>query len=250
MDFAGLGDSLGSTGKEHLLTPMFEQDRLPDIRGALDALERLGYRRFALQGLCAGAYHSFHSALSDPRVNALLLVNIPLFSLPGQVVLNYLTYRGSTLAHYVRRFFSLGGLKRLLAGKVDLANIVRGQITQAQLRATAKVQDVASKVGMANKGTIAHRAMAELAARSVRTMFLFSAGQGEIDAFAQEFGRNGEGLAPYPGSEMHVIESMDHDMSLAPGREIGHALMVKFVIEPEVPPDVADRAHPSDAALA
>ena len=111
------------------------------------------------------------------------------------MVLNYLTYRGSTLAHYVGRLFSFTGLKRLMSGKVDLANIVRGQITQAQLRASAKVQDVASKVGMADKRSVAHRAMAELSARAVRTMFLFSAGQGEIDAFAQEFGANGRGAA-------------------------------------------------------
>jgi pimeloyl-ACP methyl ester carboxylesterase len=249
MDFAGLGDSLGSTGKEHLLTPMFEQDRLPDLKGALDALERLGYRRFTLQGLCAGAYHSFHGALSDPRVNALLLVNIPLFSLPGQVVLNYLTYRGSTLAHYINRLFSLNGLKRLLSGKVDLANILRGQITQVQLRATAKVQDVASKVGMADRRSIAHRAMAELSARSVRTLFLFSAGQGEIDAFAQEFGTHGEGLQSYPGAEMHVIEHMDHDMSLASGRKIGQALMVDFVAPRTGRAGIADNAPPPSAAL-
>ena len=96
MDFAGLGDSLGPTGRDHLLTPMFESDRLPDIKGAIDALERFGYRRFAAQGLCAGAYHSLQAALSEPRLSALLLVNIPLFTLPGQVVMNYLTYRGST----------------------------------------------------------------------------------------------------------------------------------------------------------
>jgi pimeloyl-ACP methyl ester carboxylesterase len=250
MDFAGLGDSLGSVGREHLLTPMFEQDRLPDIKGALDALERLGYRRFALQGLCAGAYHSFTAGLSDPRVNALLLVNIPLFTLPGQEVMNYLTYRGSTLAHYVRRLFSLSGLMRLITGRVRLGNIVRTQITQAQVRAQAKVQDVASKVGMADRRSIANRAMAELSARSVRTLFLFSEGQGEIDAFAQEFGAQGEGLKSYPGSEMHIIEHMDHDMTQQPGRSVGQALMVNFVAPRSEPVPVVDHVPPAAAARA
>ena len=229
MDFAGLGDSLGPTGRDHLLTPMFESDRLPDIRGAIDALERLGYRRFAAQGLCAGAYHSLQAALSEPRLSALLLVNIPLFTLPGQVVMNYLTYRGSTLAHYIERLFSIDGLKKLVSGRVDLANILRGQIAQAKVRTAAKVQDVASRVGMADRRTPAHRMMAELSARGVRTLFLFSEGQSEIDAFAQEFGGRGEGLASYPGAEMQVIQHMDHDMSHAPGRKIGHGLMVDFV---------------------
>ena len=59
-----------------------------------------------------------------------MLVNIPLFTLPGQVVMNYLTYRGSTLAHYVERMFSIDGLKRLIGGKVDLMNIIRGQLAR------------------------------------------------------------------------------------------------------------------------
>jgi len=250
MDFAGLGDSLGPIGKEHLMTPMFEQDRLPDIKGAMDALERLGYRRFALQGLCAGAYHSFHGARSDPRVTALMLVNIPLFSLPGQVVINYLTYRGSTPAHYINRLFSLNGLKRLLTGKVDIVNLLRGQITRVQLRASAKVQDVASKVGMADKRTPVQRMLGDLSARGVRTLFLFAAGQGEIDAFAQEFGAHDEALAAYPGTERHIIEHMDHDMSHASGRAIGQALMVRFVAPRTEPASVAGQPHPSDAALA
>jgi hypothetical protein len=233
MDFAGLGDSLGPTGRDHLLTPMFESDRLPEIRGAIDALERLGYRRFAAQGLCAGAYHSLQAALSEPRLSALLLVNIPLFTLPGQVVMNYLTYRGSTLAHYIERLFSIDGLKKLIGGRVDIVNILRGQIAQAKVRTAAKVQDVASKVGMADKRTPAHRMMAELSARGVRTLFLFSEGQSEIDAFAQEFGSHGEGLASYPGMEMRVIQHMDHDMSHAPGRQVGQRLMVDFVASRE-----------------
>jgi pimeloyl-ACP methyl ester carboxylesterase len=250
MDFAGLGDSLGAIGKEDELTEMFKQDRTPDIKGAIEALERLGYRRFVLQGLCAGAFHSFHAALADPRISALLLVNIPLFSLPGQEVMDFLAYRDSKLSHYVSRLFSLSGLKRLVSGKVKLGNIVRSQITQAQIAASAKVQGVASKVGMAQKGTVAHRTMAELSARGVRTLFLFSTGQSEIDAFAREFGNDGAGLQSYPGAEMHVIEHMDHDMSQAPGRAVGQALMISFLAPQTPPATVVEDLHPPHAAAA
>ncbi|MBS0539470.1 MAG: alpha/beta hydrolase [Proteobacteria bacterium] len=228
MDFAGLGDSLGPIGKEDLLTPMFEADRVPDIRGALDALERLGYRRFALQGLCAGAYHSLQGGLNDPRVSTLLLVNIPLFSLPGEVM-EFLTHRTNSFVHYFNRLTSLDGLKRLFTGKVNVLRILRGQVDQVRMHASETVQGIATKVGGADRRTPARRAMADLSARGVRTLFLFSAGQGEIDAFAREFGPAGEGLAGYPGAVMHVIENMDHDMSQAPGRAVGQALMVNFM---------------------
>jgi pimeloyl-ACP methyl ester carboxylesterase len=253
IDFAGLGDSLGPMGREHELTPMFESDRFPDIKGAIDALERLGYRRFAAQGLCAGAYHSWHGALADPRVTALILVNIPLFTLPGQVVMDYLTRRGSTLKHYLGRLFSIQGVLKLLTGRVNVLNILRSQVTEAKMRTAAKVQDVAAKVGMADRRTTVQRMMGDLTARGVRTLFLFSEGQSEIDAFAHEFGQKGEGLANFPGAEVHVIDHMDHDMSHAPGRKAGQALMVKFVAPQRPPTAFADQTqptHPSGAALA
>ncbi len=231
MDFAGLGDSLGPIGKEDFLTPMFEQDRLPDIKGAIDALERLGYRRFALQGLCAGAYHSLQGGLHDARVSTLLLVNIPLFSLPGEVM-EYLTQRGQSFAHYIGRLLSFDGWRKLLTGRVNVLRILRGQVTQVRVRTSETMHELAGKVGVADRRTPARRAMADLATRGVRTLFLFSAGQGEIDAFAREFGSTGQGLAAYPGAEMHVIDNMDHDMSQAPGRTVGQALMVKFMATP------------------
>ena len=41
----------------------------------------MGYRRFAVNGLCSGAYHAFHAALADQRISALLPINLPLFTL-------------------------------------------------------------------------------------------------------------------------------------------------------------------------
>ena len=63
-----------------------------------------------------------------------------------------------------------------------------------------------------------------LVARSVRTMFLFLGGPGEIDAFAQELGRRRR--SPIP-AEMHAIESDRPRHSQAPGRSIRYALMAE-----------------------
>jgi hypothetical protein len=187
------------------------------------------------------------------RISALILVNIPLFVLPGQVVMDYLTRRGSTLSHYFKRLFSVAGLKKLLGGRVNVLNIVRSQVTEAKMRTSAKVQDVAARVGMADRRTAVQRMLGDLTARGVRTLFLFSEGQSEIDAFAHEFGDKGEGLAAFPGAEVHVIDHMDHDMSHAPGRKVGQALMVKFVAQQRAPGGLADQTtstHPTGAALA
>jgi alpha-beta hydrolase superfamily lysophospholipase len=82
IDFAGLGDSLNpasaGTGET---THTFAVDRTADLAAAADAMQRFGYRRFALNGLCSGAYHAYQGALADDRVVALLLVNLPWFKL-------------------------------------------------------------------------------------------------------------------------------------------------------------------------
>ena len=82
MDFAGLGDSSNPDGSGgETVTRIFETDRSPDLGAAMDMLEELGYRHFALNGLCSGAFHAFTGALADPRVGILLAINLPWFRL-------------------------------------------------------------------------------------------------------------------------------------------------------------------------
>jgi pimeloyl-ACP methyl ester carboxylesterase len=81
IDFAGLGDSTNPAGDAEDVTHAFDIDRTPDFRAAVDLLEQMGYRRFAVNGLCSGAYHAFHAALADQRISALLSINLPLFTL-------------------------------------------------------------------------------------------------------------------------------------------------------------------------
>ncbi len=81
IDFAGLGDSANPAGSNTDSTHVYNIDRNPDFRAAIDTLEQMGYRRFAVNGLCSGAYHAFRAALADTRVSVLLPVNLPWFTL-------------------------------------------------------------------------------------------------------------------------------------------------------------------------
>ena len=82
IDFAGLGDSAnpdGAGGED--VTDIFTADRGVEIGAAVDLLQGLGFRRFALKGLCSGAYHAWRGGLADPLIDVLLLINLPFFSL-------------------------------------------------------------------------------------------------------------------------------------------------------------------------
>jgi hypothetical protein len=81
IDFAGLGDSANPVGSNTDSTHVYDIDRKPDFRAAIDILEHMGYRRFAVNGLCSGAYHALCAALADVRISVLLPVNLPWFTL-------------------------------------------------------------------------------------------------------------------------------------------------------------------------
>lgn len=80
-DFAGLGDSIFLEDGVDTQSDVFRQDREADFSAAIDRLRLEGFSRFAVQGLCSGAYHAVRAAAADPRIEALSVVNLPGFTL-------------------------------------------------------------------------------------------------------------------------------------------------------------------------
>jgi pimeloyl-ACP methyl ester carboxylesterase len=75
LDLEGLGDSDGASGRfagDELYVP----ELVEQVRTVLGVVEARGIAdRFALAGLCSGAYWSFHAALQDERVLAAFMIN-------------------------------------------------------------------------------------------------------------------------------------------------------------------------------
>ena len=228
MDFVGLGDSIGPAGEEDVLSNVLRVERTPDLRAAIDALQRVGFETFILQGLCSGGYHAFHAALGDARVEGLILVNLPIFELPRGDVLSYIQHRDNSPLYYLRRLVRPQSWTTLLEGRLDLRGALRGQWGRLRLAVSRRLRRLLERIGLADTVSFAHRSMADLSARGVRTLFLLSPGAGEVDAFAREFGPAGEGLAGFRGAAMRIIDVMDHDLVRSAGREIAVKAMVDF----------------------
>lgn len=229
MDFAGLGDSLGPPGQENVLTHMFTLSRNGDFAAALDLLEAMGYRRFGAQGLCAGAYHSFHGALADPRLGMLLLINMPLFTVPEVGALDYLNFREMSPSSSLRKAFRPGSWISLVKRRKDLAPILRVQAARVQAQIVTRLRHLGAALGIVDEPTFAESALGALCARGVRTLFLFSRDEGDIDAFKQEFGNPEKALLRYPGTAWHIVRELDHDLTLFDGRAIAENVMINFV---------------------
>jgi alpha-beta hydrolase superfamily lysophospholipase len=228
LDYAGLGDSIGPAGKERMLSHVFAVDRGPDVSAAVDTLQGMGYRHFGIEGLCSGAFHAFRTALSEPRINTVLVVNLPFFTLPAGNVLGYLEQKDRSPGEYLAKLLRPRTWATLASGKVDYYGIFVGQLGRLRARVKGKLLGLAHRVGLLREQSFAKQAMTELSKRGTTTLFLFSPGEEAEGAFALEFGPTGDGLAPHKGATMHVIPGMDHHLTAAPGRVAAEALMVDY----------------------
>ena len=228
LDYAGLGDSIGPAGKERMLSHVFAVDRGPDVSAAVDTLQDMGYRRFGIEGLCSGAFHAFRTALTEPRIDIVLVVNLPFFTLPAGSVLGYLEQKDRSPGEYLAKLLRPQTWATLVSGKVDYAGIFVGQLGRLRARAKAKLLALARRVGVLREQSFAKQAMTALAKRGTTTLFLFSPGEEAEGAFALEFGPTGDGLAAHKGATMRVIPGMDHHLTAAPGRAAAEALMVDY----------------------
>jgi pimeloyl-ACP methyl ester carboxylesterase len=73
-DLVGIGDTPALDGRPE--NGVFSDACVTDTRRAMSCLAReRGHQRFALVGICSGAYISFRTALADRRVDCVILVN-------------------------------------------------------------------------------------------------------------------------------------------------------------------------------
>ena len=147
-DFAGLGDSLGRPGKENVVSGIFESDRRPDVSAAIDALEQLGLDRFAIGGVCSGAYHALQGALFDERLRALFLVNMPVFVWRAGDTIEFVSHKKAP-AGYLAKLTDRKVLKQLLQGEIDVGGIIHSQRERLRERLHDAVRPVAKALGFA-----------------------------------------------------------------------------------------------------
>lgn len=233
IDYAGLGDSLGPPGRENVRSHVFNVDRGPDVSAAVDALEQRGFRRFALQGVCSGAYHAFHGALHEPRISELLLVNIPLYTLPDGDVRAHIEQRD--LTPLFQKLVIRRSWQRLLSGQSNLRNVVLAQFANVRAKCASKARRLAERLGLSRKRSFAQQALATLSRRGVRTQFLFSPEDGDIAVFAREFGRVGADLHAYTGATMRIVSGMDHSQMEDAGRALAEKWTIEFLAEAHWP---------------
>jgi len=229
IDFAGLGDSIGPPGKADVLTSMFETSRDVDISAAAAMLADIGYRRIAMQGICAGAYHTLRGALAEPRIGTLLLVNLPVFEWHAGDTVDFVYRRTMKPGRYLTRLGNIDDWKRVARGDFHVGEVIVAQSARIWQRLREGMLRLAERQGWLPPQSVGRLAMAALAQRGVRTLFLFSPDDNGIDAMEQEFGRDAVGLRGRAQVAYHIEPQLDHLLSTPAMRRAAIQIMAQFL---------------------
>ncbi len=231
-DFAGVGDSIGPSGKEDFASAWMESDRTADVTAAVDLLAALGHRRIAAHGLCAGAYHTLRGALADRRIGTLLLLNLPMFEWRSGDTYDVAVRRTMTFGDYAAKLRSKAGWARLMRGSLDVGGIMRVQSDRAFARARAFAHGLMERLGWTAPRSVARRSMATLAQRGTRMLFLYCPEDDGIKLMEQEFGRAAAGLGTFAGSVVRIVPEWDHLLSTVAMRQAAMEMMLEFLADP------------------
>lgn len=122
LDLQGIGESDGET---NMSVANLYQDRLVEqVETAMAFLRsNLGVQKFALIGLCSGAFWAFHAATRNPEVRAALLLNPRLFFWDPEIDRRRVLRRTA----------------RLLTESTDWARLLRGYVSVQSIKRVSRI---------------------------------------------------------------------------------------------------------------
>jgi alpha-beta hydrolase superfamily lysophospholipase len=202
-DLAGFGDSRvpdgEAEGQLHALTS------IADLQAAMDHLAAVsGARRFAIVGLCSGAFIGFHAALADDRVVSLLLLNWTRFYPSGENLSVRSKYR--SLRFYLTALTARRTWQKLLRGRVDALGITKHFLSGVVRRLRSSVLP---RLPADNASRLAHD-MRHLAGRGVKSLIVYNGDETAIDELHEQLGLEERRLRTLGQLRLEILDGTDH----------------------------------------
>ena len=213
-DVGGLGDSIPANGSVE--NTLYAAESQQDARAAMNYLDaEFAPDGYVFAGLCSGAYLSFHTAVSDPRVSALILINIVTFRWePGDTVEAYIQRQFKGTAFYMRAWRDPAVWRRAWQGDVN----ARGIVASITRRTVARSVTFLTRIVTGNNSDV-HRAFKRLAARGATAFLVFGADDAGLDEVERVMRLPARRIAKLPGIELSVVHGADHTFTVPPARE-------------------------------
>lgn len=194
-DFSGIGDS---PSRRDGLAVMDVITREP--RDVMDQLgTQYGIERFILVGICSGAFASFRTAVSDPRVCGAVLIN-------PQDFVGHDDWGAYVQAqrYWTRSIFRPRAWANLFTGRVAymrLATTMWRQATRGWLGSNQEVSRIAKGI---------REEIQALLARGTRLLFVVSERDVSVEYFNAILGHDLQATRPEDGLQSELMEQADH----------------------------------------
>lgn len=218
MDLAGLGDSNTRQGRPD--NEVFPPAAVEDMRVAVEFM-RDSYQvgDLTLAGLCSGAYHALRAGLAAVPLNRIFMVNPENFSWKEGTPIDAIHVAAVVRASAVYRelALSVAPWRKLLAGKVDIARLVKICSRRVALSLESTLGAVVRLLGVRLPGDLG-RQLEQIAAGGVRTTIVFSRGEPGIQLLRMQGGSAIKRLGER--CRVHIIEGADHTFSRSSSRAV------------------------------
>jgi alpha-beta hydrolase superfamily lysophospholipase len=216
MDLAGLGDSDTRHGRPD--NEVFPPAAVEDMRAAIEFMrERYQVEDVTLAGLCSGAYHALRAAAAALPLKRIFMINPETYSWkegtpidamhPADVVRSTGVYR--------ERVLSVADWRKLLAGKVDVARIVRICAQRVVLSMESALRAVLRFLRIRLPNDLGWQ-LEQIAARGVQTTIVFSRGEPGIELLRMQGGAAIKRLGER--CRVQIIDGADHTFSRSTAR--------------------------------
>ena len=228
LDLAGIGESAANPDREGLL---YDPRAQADVSAALDRLQQAGLRDFAVLGICSGAYLALQVARSDPRVTAVIMVNIQTFIWSaGRSLKVQRTNARRPTRYYLEAVLSRRGWARLSRADLSLAPICLAILKRPLLDLRRRLALQAERrLGVATRFGSVRRWIADLSDRPVDVRFWFGADDPGLATFMSWFGPAGRELRGIENVRTRLVADTDHAMQSRQARRIFTDLLLEEI---------------------
>ena len=210
-DKSGIGYSKpNENGKEN---DVYAKSGVADMQSAMHFLRhRYDSASFIAGGLCSGAYFCYLTALSEPDIKGLILMNQLVYHWNEGDSLEVRKKESIKSTHfYVKAIRNAHTWKRLLKGQIQFRQILIKLSQRVQKRLHTMSQAFITKFVESHYflGKVA-RQFRQMESRGTEILMLMDAGDSSVDLMTENFGRHGALLGKSPRIRLEIFKGSDH----------------------------------------
>ena len=244
MDVASIGDSPPYPGQPEI--DVYSPYALQDIAGAIEYLKRYWRaREIASTGVCSGAYHSFKAAVARQPLGQVILINPLTFFWKSGMSLSYPEYKvAQDIQRYRKTALRGSAWRKLLTGRVDVANLARVLARTARTHSLGPVRSIARLLGRPLHEDLPTELRGALEG-AIDLQFVFSAGDPGLELLRTQGGATMRRLQDRQQIGVTLIDGADHTFTDLAARRTLVQVLVEKIRARRVPAPPGSLGEPS-----